>query len=161
MRNRIGKENLRYQVGITLLGSSAIKRLRKKKWSRKGILGLSNVVFMKSADISALLYHDSEKKEYKKCRERRPKHRSGILKKVRWGGFSIKYRGSSERFMSNHPDLFKYPKLKEIVHLKCLIQCWQILNCQTHAHTHTQTSYYHSSFFFWVISQFTLLPAYK
>lgn len=31
MRNRIGKENLRYQVGITLLGSSAIKRLRKKK----------------------------------------------------------------------------------------------------------------------------------
>ena len=58
MRNRIGKENLRYQIGITLLGISAIKRLRrKKKWSRKGIWGLSNG-FMKLGDISVLLYHD-------------------------------------------------------------------------------------------------------
>ena len=58
---------MRYQAGITLFGSSAIQRLRKKKkWSRKGIWGLSNVVFMKSGDISALLYHDSEKKEYMK-----------------------------------------------------------------------------------------------
>lgn len=66
MRNRIGKENLRYQVRITLLESSAIKRLRgKKKWSRKGIWGLINVVFMKSGDISAPLCHDSEK-EYMK-----------------------------------------------------------------------------------------------
>ena len=48
------------------MGISAIKRLRrKKKWSRKGIWGLSNV-FMKSGDISVLLYHDSEKKEYMK-----------------------------------------------------------------------------------------------
>lgn len=42
------------------------KETQKKKWSRKGIWGLSNVVFMKSGDISALLYHDSEKKEYMK-----------------------------------------------------------------------------------------------
>ena len=39
MRNRIGKENLRYQVGITLLGSSAIKRLRKKKMEQEGNIG--------------------------------------------------------------------------------------------------------------------------
>ena len=78
-----------------------------------------------------------------KCRGRRPKHKSAIFKKVRTVGFSIKYRGFSDRVMSNRPDLFKHSKLKEIVHLKCLIQWWQILNCQTqtrtHTHTHTHT----------------------
>ena len=66
MRNRIGKENLRYQIGITL-GNFCYKETqkKKKKWSRKGMWGLSNV-FMKSGDISVLLYHDSEKKEYMK-----------------------------------------------------------------------------------------------
>ena len=55
--------------------------------------------------------------------------------------------------MSNHPDLFKYPKLKEIVHLKCLIQCWQILNCQTHAHTHTDKLL---SLLFFLLGDFTI-----
>lgn len=29
-----------------------------------------------------------------------------------------------------NPGFFKHPKLKEIVHLKCLLQCWHILSCQ-------------------------------
>lgn len=30
----------------------------------------------------------------------------------------------------NNPGFFKHPKLKEIVHLKCLLQCWHIFSCQ-------------------------------
>ena len=78
-----------------------------------------------------------------------------------------KWRDSSERFLNNHRGLFKHTKLKEIVHLKCLMQCWHILSCQTrNTHTHTTIAppflfFDYTDYIPWVISQLTLLIACK